>query len=79
MLRIYCKRTMFVINDKRVICSKGKMYEVFEPTNFESTSGICLWVKGELDEDVPLTNKIFEKYFCTIEEMRNNKINNILE
>ncbi len=79
MVKVYCKRTMFVANEKLVICSKGKLYQVFEPTDFELSSGICFWVKGELEEKVPLTNKYFDKYFCTIEEMRNNKINNILE
>lgn len=67
------------LSESQVICSKDKLYQVFEPTEFELSSGICLWVVCELDENVPLTNKYFNKYFCTIEEMRNKKINNVLE
>lgn len=76
---IYCKRTMFETNEKTVLCSKGKTYKIYGPTDFEESSGICFWVDSEIDERVPLTNKVFDKYFSTIQDMRNNKINDLLK
>lgn len=70
---------MFDNGDKRVLCLKGKTYEIYEPTDFERSSGILLWVHSEIDERVPLTVKYFNKYFTTIDEMRENKINQILK
>jgi hypothetical protein len=70
---------MFDTNEKKVLCAKGKLYKTFEPSDFEAKSGICLWVDGELDEKIPLTLKMFDKYFTTIGEMRDNKINEILK
>jgi hypothetical protein len=70
---------MFDNGEKRVLCLKGKTYEIYEPTDFEGSSGILLWVHSEIDERVPLTVKYFNKYFTTIDEMRENKINQILK
>jgi hypothetical protein len=70
---------MFVNGEKKVLCSKGKSYQVSDPTDFEESSGILLWVDSEIDERVPLTLKYFNKYFTTIDEMRENKINQILK
>lgn len=69
---------MFNTDDNSVICAKGKMYQTVESSDFEAKTGICFWVKTEIDSDVPLTIKLFDKYFTTIDEMRNNKINEIL-
>ena len=76
---------MFNKDENLVICAKGKIYETIPSTEFELTSGICFWVKTEIDESdslygpVPLTLKIFDRYFTTITEMRNMKINEILK
>lgn len=70
---------MFNPDDNSVICVKGKLYKTIEPSDFESKTGICFWVKTEIDEDVPLTLKLYDKYFTTKDEMRDNKINEILK
>lgn len=76
---IYCKRTMFNNDEKIVVCAKGKVYQTKPPSDFESKTGICLWVNSEIGEDVPLTLKVFDKFFTTIDEMRNMKINEVLK
>ena len=70
---------MFVKDEKIVVCAKGKIYQALPSSDFEEKTGICFWVKGELDKNIPLTLKIFDKYFTTIDEMRDNKINEILK
>lgn len=70
---------MFDPDDNSVICTKGKFYETHMSTEFELKSGLIFWVSSENDEKIPLTLKIFNKYFTTINEMRNNKINEILK
>ncbi len=76
---VYCKRTMFDKGEKKVLCLKGKSYKIYDPTDFEESTGICLWVDNETDERIPLTLKYFNKYFTTIDDMRENKINQILK
>lgn len=78
-MKVYCKRTMFDNGEKKVLCSKGKSYDIYDPTDFEESTGICLWVHSEIDERIPLTTKYFNKYFTTIDDMRQNKINQILK
>jgi hypothetical protein len=70
---------MFNRDENLVMCAKGKIYETIPSTEFELSSGICFWVKTEVDENIPLTLKIFERYFTTINEMRDFKINEILK
>lgn len=70
---------MFNPDDNSVICAKGRIYKTTESSDFEAKTGICFWVKTEVDEDVPLTIKLYEKYFTTIDDMRNMKINEILD
>jgi hypothetical protein len=66
-------------DEKKVICSKGKIYKYYQPTDFEDQCGICLWIESEINTKVPITVKIFDKFFTTLDEMRNNKINEILK
>ena len=70
---------MFSVNEKEVICSKGKIYKSYEPTDFEDQCGICLWVDSDSVNRVPLTAKIFEKFFTTMDKMRETKLNEILK
>ena len=86
-MKIYCKRTFFD-NDKLVLCKKNNIYEAYLPTDFESNLGICFWVQTELPETSnliardnrhPLTLKCFEKYFTTLDDIRNIKINKIIK
>lgn len=94
-MEIYCKRTLFIKDEKKVLCVKGKIYKTHPPTEFELESGLCLWVETELentgnqigsgtfaiapDNWSPLTLKLYKKYFTTIDEMRDIKINEILK
>jgi hypothetical protein len=78
-VEIYCKRTFFDLKDKEVLCKKGKIYQTFPPSEFESESGVCFWISTEIEEKIPLTLKTFKKYFLSIDEMRDNKINEILK
>ncbi len=88
-MEIYCKRTLFVKDEKKVLCKKGKIYKTYQPTEFELKSGLCFWVETELegtgnqigdtDNWFPITLKYFEKYFSTIDDMRDIKINEILK
>lgn len=70
---------MFSNDNKDVICTKGKIYQTIPSSDFESKTGICFWIKNELGENIPLTLKLFDKFFTTIDEMRNFKINQILD
>jgi len=70
---------MFNPDDNSVICVKGKIYETHPGSEFELKTGLVLWVYSDVEEEIPLTIKLFYKYFMTIDEMRNNKINEILE
>jgi hypothetical protein len=87
-MQIYCKRTIFD-KENKVLCKKGNIYKTHQPTEFELKSGLCLLVETELpgtgnqigypDNWYPLTLKSFKKYFSSIDDMRNNKINDILK
>ena len=70
---------MFNTDDNSVICAKGKIYETSPSSEFEGKTGLVFWVSSEVDEKIPLTLKIYDRYFTTIDEMRNNKINEILK
>ncbi len=76
-MEIYCKRTFFNKKEGDVICVRGQKYLASPSTEFEFESGIIFWVQTE-SEKIPLTHKIFEKYFTTLEDMRNIKINDLL-
>lgn len=87
-MRVYCNRTFFD-GEKKLLCKKGKIYKTHSPTEFEHKSGICFWVETELSPTgnqigppgnwYPLTLKVYEKYFSTIDDMRDSKINEILK
>ena len=76
-MEVYCKRTMF--DEKKVICSKGKIYKSHQPTDFEDQCGVCLWIESEINTKVPITVKVFNKFFTTLGEMRDTKLNEILK
>jgi len=73
------ERTMFNPDDNSVICAKGKIYQTVPSSEFEAKTGLVFWVSSEIEENIPLTLKLYDKYFTTIDEMRNNKINEILK
>lgn len=69
---------MFNPDDNSVICAKGKIYQTVSSSEFEAKTGLVFWVFSEIEENTPLTLKLYDKYFTTIDEMRNMKINEIL-
>lgn len=70
---------MFNTDEKQVICSKGKSYQTYSPTDFEDHCGVFFWVKGDLSERIPITKKIFDKFFTTLDDIRDIKLNEILK
>lgn len=70
---------MFNPDDNSVICAKGKIYQTHMATEFEIKTGLVFWTSSETEDKIPLTLKLYDKYFTTIDEMRNNKINEILK
>jgi hypothetical protein len=80
LIKVYCKRTLFIHDEKIAAFSKGEIYETLDPEEYESKSGIFIWIMSNQYEDhVPMTKKNFLKYFTTIDDMRNTKINKILK
>lgn len=77
-MKVLCKRTYFVdkpIGDKKeVLFKKNKTYSLIEYDEFVFT------IKTESSniEHWSLTKKNFIKYFFEINEIRDNKINEIL-
>lgn len=77
-MKVYCKRTVFNTDEDTLIFSKYKYYNSRQPSEFESGAGIYLWIECEIGEMVPVNQKYFKKYFTLLEDLRNNKINEIL-
>lgn len=78
-MQIYCKRTLFKTDEKSILCKKGKFYNTIPASEFEFNYGIIFWTETEIDDNYPLTQKSFEKFFWSIDEMRHNKINEVLK
>lgn len=75
-MKVFCKRTFF--EDDDIYFIKNKYYESSELMDYEKGFGVYKKVKSEKNIFVPLSIKTFDKYFSTIEENRNNRINQIL-
>ena len=90
-MEVYCKRTVFEkntnsypINGKEygeswVIWQKDKYYRFNIPEDIERSMGIHYYIKSERESLwYPIKKKEFDKYFTDIDELRNNKIEQIL-
>jgi hypothetical protein len=90
-MRLYCKRTFFKVNlnaypvvgklygQKYIAFKKNKIYSCKEPQKYEKDIGIYLIVESErIDFWLPIKKSEYDKYFLNLEEIRNNKINEIL-
>ena len=88
---VYCKRTVFErnpnyysINGKShgedwVKWSKGKYYKVRLPKDYERKVGIYYVIECERESFwMPVKEKDFHKHFIDIEQLRDEKINQIL-
>jgi hypothetical protein len=71
---------MFVNDENIVMFNKGELYKLITPSEYEFNSGIYFWIMSDLyKEPIPFTEKNFNKYFTTIDEIRNIKLNEILK
>jgi hypothetical protein len=90
-LKVYCKRTFFEkntysysINGKEygeswVKWEKDKYYLFRIPEDIERSVGIHYYIESERESFwSPIKKKEFNKYFTDIDELRNNKIEQIL-
>ena len=90
-MKVYCKRTWFERNDNTfpvngkeygqdyVKWAWGKTYECHEPKDYEKTATYLI-IKSEVEESwYPVSKKNFNKYFETLDEYRNKKIEQILK
>lgn len=75
-MKIFCKRTF--MEDDNIYFIKNKTYEILDPKDYELGFGVYKKVKSEKNEFVPLSKKTFDKFFCTIEDNRDEKITQIL-
>lgn len=91
-MKIYCKRTVFEkntntypVNGKEygeswVKWEKDKYYGFKIPEDIERSMGIHYYIKTERESLwSPIKKKEFDKYFTDIDELRNNKIEQILQ
>jgi hypothetical protein len=90
-VKVLCKRTYFEKNsnfysingkeygDNWVKWQKGKYYNVRMPEDYEKRVGVFYKIESERESFwSPIKEKEFHKYFVDIIELRNEKINNIL-
>jgi ABC-type Na+ transport system ATPase subunit NatA len=79
---VYCKRTFFeknLNNEECVKWFKDKYYNVRKPKDYESKVGVFYIIESERESFwYPITEKEFHKYFIDIDELRNEKIDRIL-
>lgn len=71
-MKVMCKRTYFVPDIKDPLFEKHKYYEVLDKGDF------YLEIKQKNGESVLFNKKNFDKFFIDINELRDNKINEIL-
>ena len=86
MKKVYCKRTYFENNaafkhdDGLVRWAWGKIYECYEPSEIEKEGGIYMYIRCEYgDIWVSIKTKDFYRYFETLEDHRDMKINEVLK
>lgn len=92
-MKVYCKRTYFekntnayTINGKAygqdyVKWNWGKIYKCREPKDYGFiSSGEYLIIESEVENSwCPISDKNFHKHFETLDDHRNNKIEQILK
>jgi len=90
-VKVYCKRTYLDTNENFFkIRGKGygesyakwekdRYYLIRIPEEIEREMGILYYIKTEVNDIwSPIKKKVFDKYFTDIDELRNNKIDKIL-
>jgi len=78
-LKALCKRTFFYDNELKWI--RENYYETMIPSDYESENGVYIYVKfGENPKSYyPLNKSRYDKHFVGIDEIRNEKIENVLK
>lgn len=81
-MNVYCKRTYFVSGDSNPKWIKGKYYEIGEMTEWELELDFYLVIESEFSRGKnfhysPISTKDFHNYFTHLDELRDNKINEI--
>ena len=91
-MKVFCKRTYFQKNtnsfaisgknygETYVLWKKGKFYNIRLPQEYEKAVGIYYIVESEHPSIyTPVKKKEFMKYFTDIDQLREEKINIILQ
>lgn len=78
-MKSYCKRTFFD-KDNSVKWIKEKYYDTMVPDDYELKNGVHVYVKVEDRHQMyhPLNKNEYNKYFIGIDEIREEKIKQIL-
>jgi len=89
-VKVYCKRTYFErnlntyqINGKNYgehwsKWIKGKYYKIRIPADYERNVGVFYVIESERESFWPIKEKDFHKYFIDINELREEKIDSLL-
>ena len=90
-MKVYCKRTYLDTNqnffkirgkgygESYAKWEKDKYYSIRLPHEIEIEMGILYYIQTEVENSYsPIKKKVFDKYFTDIDELRNNKIEQIL-
>jgi hypothetical protein len=91
-MKVFCKRTYFQKNlnafpvagknygESYVLWKKGQFYNIRVPQDYEKEVGIYYVVESEYPTIyTPVKKKEFAKYFMDIDQLRDEKLNIILE
>lgn len=80
-MKAYCKRTVINENSNKIRWSRDKYYQTKTPDDYELNNGVYMYVIVEDHKKLyyPLSKKDFDRYFIGVDEIRNNKIKQILD
>lgn len=82
-MSVYCKRNFFQSGETKAKWIKGKYYKVGELTEWELELDFYLVIESEFSIGAnhhysPINKKEFHKYFTQVDDLRDNKIDEIL-
>jgi hypothetical protein len=75
-MKVFCKRTF--IQDECILFKKNNTYDTQSVRDHEKEFFVHIKVLSEKQIFMPLMRKTFDKYFSTIQEVRDNRINQII-
>lgn len=91
-MKVYCKRTYLIqnnnsypVNGKKygeyyAVWKKGEYYKVRIPADYEKSVGVYYKIESERESFwTPVKEKEFKKHFVDVDELRQYKINKILQ